>query len=380
MRDLQIATFAYGGVPFDVQIEMAVQAEADGWDMFCYWDQANGWTPRVINTPEFTQLATQVPDLDVFYDAPVCIATAATRTEKLKFMSAVIDCVRRPPYVHALQALTLDHATKGRTTTILGAGEIKQMRAYGHKRIGASDKMWDTVHILHKWFRANGEPITYEGRKYSVDRALLALQPYGDTPPPFWIAGAGDEVFYLAGALADGWTTYAPPGISRSPEQFGEEVSRVKAFAREAGKDPEEDISICLQAMTMIHPDPKVIDQLRDQVHVRWMSQMVLPSSNVYKAQNLGPHPMGEDWSYAAKMDRHYAMSKEEVLDICARTPREAADYVFFCGSPEEVAEMLKPYLDKGATELLVMNVAPIAGEQDYRPELVEAIKALAPA
>jgi phthiodiolone/phenolphthiodiolone dimycocerosates ketoreductase len=132
--------------------------------------------------------------------------------------------------------------------------------------------------------------------------------------------------------------------------------------------------------MTLIHPDPKVIDRLRDQVHVRWMSQMVLPSSNVYKDQNLGPHPMGDDWSYAAKMDRHYAMTKEEVLDICARTPREAADYVFFCGSPEEVADMLKPYLDQGATDLLVMNVAPIAGEQDYRSDLVQAIKAFAPA
>ena len=380
MTDIKIATYAYGGVPFDMQIEMAVQAEADGWDMFCYWDQANGWTPRSIYTPEFTPLAEQVPDLDVFYDAPTCISHAAARTEKIEFMSGVIDCVRRPPYVQALQALTLDHATKGRTTTIFGAGEIKQMRAYGHKRIGASDKMWDTMHILHKWYRAQGEPISYEGRKYSVDRALLALQPYGDTPPPMWVAGAGDEVFYLAGAIGDGWTTYAPPGISRDPEKLGAEIASVKEFATQAGKDPEQDISICLQIMTMLHPDPKVIDELRDQPHVRWMSQMVLPSSNVYKDQNLGPHPMGEDWSYAAKMDRHYAMSKEEALDICDRTPREAADYVFFCGSPEEVADTLKPYLDKGVTHLLVMNVAPIAGQEDFRPQLVDAIKAHATA
>ena len=40
-------------------------------------------------------------------------------------------------------------------------------------------------------------------------------------------------------------------------------------------------------------------------------------------------------------MDRHYAMSREEVLDICNRTPREAADRVFFTGSPARVAERL---------------------------------------
>jgi alkanesulfonate monooxygenase SsuD/methylene tetrahydromethanopterin reductase-like flavin-dependent oxidoreductase (luciferase family) len=76
-------------------------------------------------------------------------------------------------------------------------------------------------------------------------------------------------------------------------------------------------------------------------------------------------------------MDRHWMMTREEVLDVCDRTPREAADRVFFTGSPEEVAMKIKPYLDAGATDLLIMNVAPIAGEQDYRPELRDAIRAL---
>src|SRR5262249_440680 len=109
---------------------------------------------------------------------------------------------------------------------------------------------------------------------------------------------------------------------------------------------------------------------------VRWMSQMVLPTSNLYKKWNLGPHPMGDDWSYAVKMDRHFAMPREEVLDVCERTPREAADHVFFTGSPEEVANMIKPYLEYGVTDLLMMNVAPIAGEQDYQSELRDAIRA----
>jgi phthiodiolone/phenolphthiodiolone dimycocerosates ketoreductase len=376
-HDLKIATYAYGGVPLETQVDMAVQAEADGWDSFVFWDQANGWTPTSIHTPELTPLAEQVPSLDVFYDAPVGIALAAARTKRIGFWSAVIDCVRRPPYVQALTALTLDHATKGRNVTIYGAGEQKQMRAYGHKRLGASDKMWDTIHIVKKFF-ASDQPVSYEGRQYSVDRALLALQPYGERPPPIWVAGAGDEVHHLAGAVADGWCTYGPPGVEGSPEKFKSELDKVHRQAREAGKDPEE-VSVCFQVMTLIHPDPKVIDELRDQPHVRWMSQMVLPSSNLYREWNLGPHPMGDDWSYAAKMDRHYAMSREEVLDVCNRTPREATDRVFFTGSPEEVAETLRPFLDHGVTDLLVMNVAPIAGVEDYRPQLVEAIRACAP-
>ena len=48
--DLKVATYAYGGIPFEAQVDMAVQAEADGWDTFAYWDQANGWTPKSIYT------------------------------------------------------------------------------------------------------------------------------------------------------------------------------------------------------------------------------------------------------------------------------------------------------------------------------------------
>jgi phthiodiolone/phenolphthiodiolone dimycocerosates ketoreductase len=375
--DLKFGTYAYGGVPLEMQVAAATQAEAEGWDFFIYWDQANGWTPKAIYTPDITPLAEQVPSLDVFYDAPVAIGQAALQTERIEFMNAVIDCVRRPPYVQALTMLTLDHATKGRNITILASGEQKQLRAYGFKRIGSSDKLWDSVHIIRQ-FCESPEPITFEGRQYSVDRAMLALQPYGDTLPPLWVAGASEENHYLAGAVADGWTTYGPPGVQDDPEVLRAEIADVHKYAREAGKDPE-DVAICFQIMTLLHHDPKVVDQLRDHPHVRWMSQMVVPISDIYKQWGLPPHPMGDGWSYAAKMDRHYAMSREEVLDICDRTPREATDRVFFTGSPAEVAERLRPYLDCGVTHLLIMNVAPLAGEADLRGELVEELRALAP-
>lgn len=374
--DLRIASHAYGGVPFEAQVGMAVAAEADGYDSIIYWDQANGWTPRSIFTPDITPLATQIPSLDVFYDGPTAISQAAIQTEKIVFWNGVLDSVRRPPFLQAMTALTLDHATKGRNITILGSGEQKQMRAYGHKRLGAADKLWDTVHIMSEFFSSN-DPVTYEGRRYSVDRALLALQPFGDRPPPMWIAGAGDEVFHLAGAVADGWVTYGPPGTEDDPELFASQVAAVHEQAQLAGKDPH-DVAICMQVMTMVHPDPKVIDELRDHPHVRWMSQMVLPTSNLYKKWGVGPHPMGDDWSYAVKMDRHFAMTKEEALDVCARTPREAVDHVFYTGSPEEVASKLKPFLDRGVTDLLLMNVAPFAGADDYQPQVRQAIRAFA--
>jgi alkanesulfonate monooxygenase SsuD/methylene tetrahydromethanopterin reductase-like flavin-dependent oxidoreductase (luciferase family) len=47
-------------------------------------------------------------------------------------------------------------------------------------------------------------------------------------------------------------------------------------------------------------------------------------------------------------------------------------------GSPEQVAQILKVYSDHGVAHLFFLNVAPLAGEEDLRPKLMEAIKALA--
>ena len=49
-------------------------------------------------------------------------------------------------------------------------------------------------------------------------------------------------------------------------------------------------------------------------------------------------------------MDRHYAMSRAEVLDICDRTPREAADRVFFTGSG---AGLLGPLVEFGGVSFV---------------------------
>src|SRR2546423_7708537 len=105
--------------------------------------------------------------------------------------------------------LTLDHATKGRTFTVLATGENKQQKPYGVSRKGAGDKLWDTVQIVRRFLDSN-DPVSFTGRVYNVDRGLIGIPPYGDRPPRFYVAGGTPEVRYLAGTFADGWVTYMP--------------------------------------------------------------------------------------------------------------------------------------------------------------------------
>src|SRR6185503_5166990 len=57
-------------------------------------------------------------------------------------------------------------------------------------------------------------------------------------PVPLWIGGAAESVLRRAGRIADGWIAATDPGVNAAPQVIREPWERVKAYAREAGRDP----------------------------------------------------------------------------------------------------------------------------------------------
>jgi phthiodiolone/phenolphthiodiolone dimycocerosates ketoreductase len=374
MASIEYGNFALSLPSVDATAGFATMFEKQGYDFYTYWDQANSFQPHSIHTPDVTPLAEHIPTLQLFYDSAPVIAVAAQQTERIKFLYGSIDSVRRSPFIIAQTMLTLDHLTRGRTITMLGAGEQKQMKPYGYSRLGSHDKLVDTVNIIRLFHESGGEPVSYEGRVWKLDRALMALQPYGDTPPPMWIAGSSDDDLRLAGQVANGWTTIPPGFTEDDPEVFRQQVAKLRKFAADAGKDPDE-LSICLSAVVCVTENEAQMEILRDNPYLRWWAMMFLPNSNLYKKWGLGEHPMGPDWMYARKCVPHW-YDRDEAMDVISRTPREAVDRVSMNGTIEKVAEKLTPYLEAGATHVLLTNAAPIAGYPDLGPDLMAALKA----
>ena len=57
-----------------------------------------------------------------------------------------------------------------------------------------------------------GEPVDFEGRFFSLRRAVLGLSPFGPGPP-VWTAAHGPRMLELTGRKADGWLpTKMTPG------------------------------------------------------------------------------------------------------------------------------------------------------------------------
>ncbi len=373
MGDIQYGSFALSLSSADATAGFATLFENQGYDFYTYWDQANGFQPHSIHTPDVTPLAEHIPTLQLFYDPAPVIAVAAQQTERIKFLYGSIDSVRRSPFIIAQTMLTLDHLTRGRTITMLGAGEQKQMKPYGYSRIGSHDRLVDTVHIIRRFHESGGEPVSYDGRVWTLDRALMALQPYGDTPPPIWIAGSSDDDLRLAAEMANGWTTIPPGFTEDDPDVFRQQVSKLRKFAADAGRDPDE-LSICLSAVVCVTENEAQMEILRDNPYLRWWGMMFLPNSDLYTKWGLGEHPMGPGWMYARKCVPHW-YDREQAMDVIARTPREAVDRVSMNGTIEQVVEKLTPYVEAGATHVLLTNAAPIAGCPDLGPDLMAALK-----
>lgn len=373
-RKIEWGNFALSLPSVDATMGFASVFEQQGYDFYSYWDQANGFQPHSIHTPDVTPLATQIPTLQLFYDAAPVIAVAAQKTERIKFVYGSIDSVRRSPFIIAQTLLTLDHLTRGRTIIMLGAGEQKQMKPYGYSRIGSHDKLVDTVHIVRRLMQSGGEPVSYQGRVWNLDRALMALQPYGQTPPPMWVAGSSDADFQLVAEAADGWTTIPPGFTEDDPQVFRAQVEKLRQLTAKAGRDPDQ-LAICISAVVCITETEAQMEQLRDNPYLRWWGMMFLPNSDLYARWGIGEHPMGPGWMYARKCVPHW-FDREQAMDVVNRTPRAAVDRVSMNGTVEQVAEKLRPYLQAGATHVLLTNAAPIAGVPDLAPQLMATLKA----
>src|SRR6266849_5046198 len=96
------------GGDFGALVELAVQAEAAGWDGIFLEDYITHWSAR---------------------DAPTCdpwivLAAISQRTQRVRLGTSVTPLSRRRPWKLAREAVTLDHLSNGRFILGVGLGDV----------------------------------------------------------------------------------------------------------------------------------------------------------------------------------------------------------------------------------------------------------------
>jgi len=155
-------------------VRLARDAEAAGWDGFFIWDVFGG--DAQVPTPVINPW--------------IALAAIATATERIRIGPMVTPLPRRRPWKLAREAASLDHLSGGRLILGVGIGDSpSEFSRFGEEADArVRGRMLDEgLEVLTGLW--SGEPFSFRGEHYQVERALLLPRPIQQPRIPIWVGG-----------------------------------------------------------------------------------------------------------------------------------------------------------------------------------------------
>ena len=249
-------------------------------------------------------------------DGVVTLAALSGLEPRLGLQVGVYLLALRHPMVAARQIATLAEAAPGRLTVGIGVGgddrrEVEVCDVDPSTRGRRTDAALEIVRDL-----LEGQTVDGDGEFFGFRDGKI--RPVPNPPVPLVVGGRSDAALERAGRLGDGWLA-----AWCSPRRFAEGAARVETVGAGRG--------------------------------VQWQHGLQL-------WLGVGTSPEEGRSHVAAAMERFYRMSFEPFERY---TP---------CGTAEDIAEFLQPYVDAGATTL---NLTPCGPDRATEFETVAEVKRL---
>ncbi|MFT5482454.1 MAG: 5,10-methylenetetrahydromethanopterin reductase [Halieaceae bacterium] len=216
-------------------------------------------------------------------DAVTTLAICGWETNRIEFGTAVTPTYPRHPTALAQQAVTTGVACDGRFTLGIGLSHkmvIEDMLGMSYAK--PASHMHEYLQILSPLLK--GEAVDFQGNEYS---SKLTLGVPGATTVPLLVAALGPKMLEIAGAYADGTTTW----VTGPKTLEAHIIPVISAAAKNAGK-----------------PAPRIVAGLPIAVtdDVEQAREMIAKSLKIY-----GMLP-----SYRAMLDREGAAGPEDIALI----------------------------------------------------------------
>jgi limonene 1,2-monooxygenase len=166
----------------------------------------------------------------------VFIASAAERTNQIRFGTGVVQAGLHHPLVAMDRMILLDHLTRGRTTFGLGVGGgiPSDLTVFGLTSEGAADRMQESLDIMLRLLEGN-EPVTAETDWFTINDAVLQMRPYTQPHMPFAVASGDRRNVTLMGKL--GGTVLLGGTPERVEQVFADLAGGAAAAGKEASRD-----------------------------------------------------------------------------------------------------------------------------------------------
>jgi probable F420-dependent oxidoreductase len=145
----------------------------------------------------------------------------------------------RNPVVTAKQLATIDALSGGRLIVGAGVGWWREeFEALAAPPYGERGAVTDEYLQLMKTLWTEDAP-RFEGKYYRVADITMLPHPAQKPHPPIWIGGHTEPALRRTARLGDVWHPIGlrgPAGLA--PDELSEKLARIRALARQAGRDP----------------------------------------------------------------------------------------------------------------------------------------------
>lgn len=170
------------------------------------------------------------------WEAWTTLSALAQATERVRLGPLVACAGFHPPGVMAKMASTIDEISGGRFVLGIGSGwNDREFRAFSipaDRKVSRFEEAFAIIRGL-----LDGERVTFEGRYFTAEDAVLLPPPQRRTP--IMVGSNGPRMLSIALPHAQAWNTWWDD-YDNDPERFAELNERISQAAREAGRDPAE--------------------------------------------------------------------------------------------------------------------------------------------
>lgn len=226
---------------FGLFIPQGWRLDLVGIDPAEHWAVMNGLAARADGGGDWDSLwvydhfhTVPVPTGEATHEAWTLMAALAAGTSRIKLGQMCTAMSYRNPAYLAKVAATVDIISGGRTQMGIGAGWYEhEWRAYGYGFPSAGERLArldEGVQIMRTAWRDG--VVSFDGRHYQVDGAIVQPKPLQDNGIPLWIAGGGEKVTLKIAARYADYTNF-----SGDPQEFEHKSAVLAQHCADVGTD-----------------------------------------------------------------------------------------------------------------------------------------------
>lgn len=235
-------------------------------------------------------------------DPFVALTAAAAASPRIQLQTHILVLAYRNPFVVAKAAASLDALSGGRFIMGIGTGYSKpEYAAVGVAFEDRGEITDESIRVMRQAW--TGEPVQYEGPRFSARDTVIHPRPPRANGIPIWAGGNARPAIRRAVQLCDGWCPFPAAGVvtrtARTEElstiaHLQERLAYAKEIADEIGRtDP---LTICMGrldggTMTMQESDSaaQAVDAYGElaEAGVTWTTMAVPSPSQSEFAENV---------------------------------------------------------------------------------------------